>query len=78
MTTYYWLSFCDPDREEGDQFLGAAIVPASNGIEAAVSVAWDLGCNPGGEVVMIELPEGDLSKYAGKLMNRQEAESWAP
>lgn len=26
MTQTWWLSFCDPDKPEGQQFLGAAIV----------------------------------------------------
>lgn len=45
----FWLSFCDPDKEPGSQFLGVVIVEGDNSIDA-VRQAHKLGCNPGGEV----------------------------
>lgn len=45
----FWLSFCDPDKPEGSQFLGACIVEASHFFNA-VPAATVLGINPGGEV----------------------------
>jgi hypothetical protein len=70
---WWWLSFCDVNRPEGDQFLGVAIVDAFNEI-MAVSRAWDLGCNPGGEVMLVAIPPlfVPLERYRHKLLSKQE------
>lgn len=47
---WWWLSFTDPDRPEGQRFLGVAIVDAPDVLGAWVGRAWELGCNPGGQV----------------------------
>lgn len=44
----YWLSFADPGKPEGQQFLGAVIAPCDDFI-AAVAYAHAHGVNPGGE-----------------------------
>jgi hypothetical protein len=54
--SYWWMSFCDPDRPEGDRFLGALIVRANSNHEM-LSRSWALGLNPGGEVAFFEIPE---------------------
>ena len=74
MRNLYYLSFCDPDKPRGEQFLGACIVPASD-IVTAVRVAHLLGCNPGGEV--LGQPCGDGEKlvkdhHIGRLMQKRE------
>ncbi len=46
--TYYWLSFTDPERPEGQRFLGGCIVEAENFL-AATTRAWKLGISPGVE-----------------------------
>ena len=43
----YWLSFADDDR-----LLGVAFVEGMTAIDA-VREAHSLGCNPGGEVMML-------------------------
>lgn len=48
---YWYISFCDPDRPEGEQFLGAAIVKAPS-LHHAITVSHLTGCNPGGEAVV--------------------------
>ena len=53
----WWLSFADPLRPTGQQFLGVVIVDAIGFIEA-VRVTHILGVNPGGEVRGIEKPDG--------------------
>lgn len=53
---WQWLSFADSSRPKGTQFLGVAIVRARDPMEAAM-VATLTGCNPGGEIVMAEIPE---------------------
>lgn len=59
----YWLSFADPHRPKGQQFLGVAIVavaaqPLDQRLEVvdALSTAGVLGCNPGGEVQCVRIP----------------------
>jgi hypothetical protein len=63
----FWLSFGDPDRPKGEQFLDAArakrLVMArfphahsgSEWIAAAGQVAWATGCNPGGQILTIDV-----------------------
>lgn len=57
----WWLSFCDPKRPSGTQFLGACIVGGDN-IAAAARNAHVFGCNPGGEVMGMEVP-GHLAHF---------------
>lgn len=54
----YWLSFCDPAKPAGSQFLGVAIVEATS-VRDAIKTAWAHGCNPGGEVQTVALPPID-------------------
>ena len=71
----WWLSFCDPTKtpppEEqklgGVSFLGACIVPGAH-IGEAVSNAWGLGCNPGGEVAAYPTTAPDAS-WIGRLLS---------
>lgn len=53
---WQWVSFADPDRPAGSQFLGVAIVRAWN-VGHAASVCHASGCNPGGEVMALPVPE---------------------
>ncbi len=59
MTTTFWMSFTDPQRPEGSQFLGVALVDASN-IAEAMTISHTSGCNPGGEIAFVEIPEEDI------------------
>ncbi len=52
----WWCSFCDPDKPHGSQFLGALVIRADSVYEIS-SRAWELGLNPGGEVLMYQIPE---------------------
>jgi hypothetical protein len=65
--TWWYLSFGD---ESG--FLGGCIVPGEN-IAVAAQVAHGRGCNPGGEVLGMPLPPGELDKVPeearGMLLN---------
>lgn len=55
----FWLSFADPDMPKGSQFLGVAIVRASNP-EEAIKECWKMKINPGGQVAFMEI---ELDKY---------------
>jgi hypothetical protein len=58
----WWMSFCDARRPQGEQFLGVCIVRAHNEAEAT-RVAWQLGINPGGEIMFMAIDE----EQAGRL-----------
>lgn len=75
--TLHWLSFCDPDRAKGQQFLGVAIVEARD-FRAAVQIAHRIGCNPGGEVLGYPLADdGPLVPMAfrDRLLSKGEVEA---
>lgn len=75
----WWLSFCDPEKPEGQQFLGVCILFAPD-FGTAVAGASTMGLNPGGEVLGSELPETtevDLA-WMERLLSRAEAEALTP
>lgn len=72
---WFYLSFSDPDRPKGQQFLGATIIEADNCV-FATSKAWKLGLNPGGQVAFVELSDfdptdKDAQKYVHKFVPRE-------
>lgn len=66
---WWWLSFCDPARAQGDQFLGACIVEGRT-IPDAVRQAWRVGSNPGGEVMATAVDAASLSRWGDEWRNR--------
>lgn len=73
----YWLSFCDPDMPKGHAFLGVAIVHAFD-FEGAVQEAWNLGINPGGEVMGFPIPsvvDNLVREDTGRLLSKEKAET---
>lgn len=78
--SYWWMSFCDPKRPKGDQFLGALIVQADSH-QAMLSRSWYLGLNPGGEVVFFEIPKQYNERIPPdwietRLLTREECEAF--
>jgi pseudouridine-5'-phosphate glycosidase len=73
--TLFWLSFADTSRAPGTQLLGVAIVPGAD-FEDAVAQAWQIGCNPGGQVVGLPIPDTFTiaESNVGRLLTRAEAE----
>lgn len=78
----YFLSFCDPAKPKGSQFLGACLVEGIGAEDerddkaGAVRNAWRLKCNPGGEVACQEVPES-MTKHVDaswrhRLLSREE------
>jgi hypothetical protein len=51
---WWWLSFVDAGKPDGQRFLGVAIVEG-HGVASAATRAHELGVNPGGEVRGLEL-----------------------
>ncbi len=77
--SWFWLSFADTRLPTGTQFLGGTIVQASDA-RAAVRVARDVGCNPGGGVqIQYVAPNQPLHVYAvlekwrDRLLSREES-----
>ncbi len=75
---WWWLSFADPARPKGRQFLGAAIVQGAD-IKDAVSRTWSLVVNPGGQIQYVEIPAALLppEDMRGRLLGREDAERLA-
>lgn len=68
---WFWLSYADPERPQGEQFLGIAIVEGVN-MRHATIVASLQGLNPGGECRLWQLP-GELVGFTGRLLTVDEA-----
>ena len=61
----FYLSFCG---DEG--WKGACFVEAADGI-AAAQKSWELGCNPGGQVLMCQVTGSAEDRLPGpEMMNR--------
>lgn len=70
---FWWMSFCDTDLPEGQQFLGVAIVEAP-GFVHAQQKTWALGINPGGEIQAFPV-EGVPAECLDRLLSRAELET---
>lgn len=75
--SWFWLSFADPQRPKGEQFLGATIIEAHS-FDAALRRAWHRGVNPGGEVRGTQLPDDWIKRvpqsYHGRVLTRAECQ----
>lgn len=71
----FYLSFADPDRPKGTQFLGACVIRAESILDAA-NRARDLGANPGGEVMghAIEAKTAALvdERWQNRLLSKED------
>lgn len=73
----HWLSFADPRRPKGSQFLGVALVWA-HGFAEAVDLTHQMGINPGGEVAGSDYEPGELVagvEWWNRLLSAGEAEA---
>jgi hypothetical protein len=70
--SWWWLSFVDVSAAP-HRFLGVAIVRATNEI-TAVREAHRLGCNPGGEVGTMRIPDEGVppAGWRERLLSREE------
>lgn len=71
---WFWLSFCDPEKTPGEQFLGVSIVEAPD-MATAPLTAWYMGCNPGGEIRISEFPAGmtPLEDHTYRILTKPES-----
>lgn len=74
----WYLSFADPERPEGTQFLGAVMTFQAD-FEAAVRWTRKRGINPGGEVAAWELRDGApfLEQYLDRLLSKNDLQEMA-
>lgn len=70
---FWYMSFCDAELPQGQQFLGGCFVAAKT-LSGALTVSHTLKCNPGGEVKFHELPPGMKlpSKWLARLLSKDE------
>ena len=66
----FWMSFCDINRPEGEQFLGVVIMQGKDLI-GAVQESHKLGINPGGEIKLFETDPVRADHMNRLLSNRQ-------
>lgn len=78
---WFYLSFADPRRPKGTQWLGGCYVEVTakgeDGMRAALITSHVHRINPGGEVQITELPKGLIDRVAAprnrwRLLNREE------
>ena len=75
---WWWLSFCDPDRPAGDRFVGGCFVQGRD-VGCAVRRAWQLGCNPDGEVAGLpfsdEAMDGIGPEWRERLLSDEDVDA---
>lgn len=78
MTKLFWLSFADPDKPSGSQFLGVVVIRAAS-YPLAVHETHRLGINPGGEVLGVELDAQAAENAAlprNRILTREECDTF--
>lgn len=77
-SNWWWLSFVDHDKPEGNKFLGVVIIEGETIIDA-VRHAWDLNINPGGEVLagQLEMIDTIPPEFRERLLSKEDAETLA-
>ena len=70
---WYWLSYCDPAKPAGEQFLGVCVVKA-RGPLTAVLECNRLKINPKGDVQATPVGQHDPGGFANKLLNKKGVE----
>ena len=75
---WWWLSFCDVTKPEGQQFIGACLVKATGFLGATIE-ARRLKCNPGGEVQgmgPMPLEANPAKEFTERLLTKAEVEEF--
>jgi hypothetical protein len=75
----WWLSFADPEKPQGQQFLGGLITQART-FPAALTRSWAIGVNPGGEVAYRgPIPASYIGpQWRDRLLTKEEVMSVPP
>lgn len=67
---YWYLSFADPSKPRGKQWLGGCYVKGDD-IRQAMLRAWEAGCNPGGQIYGIPV-ENPGDAFVDRLLNKEQ------
>lgn len=67
---FWWLSFCDPTKPEGTQFLGVVVAGPARRRTQAIALTHKLKINPGGEVATVSIPSNFLRVIPDRWRNR--------
>jgi hypothetical protein len=68
---WYYLSFADPNKPKGTQFLGAIVIEASDAKDAIWRTHL-IGENPGGEVMTWEIDILPPEEYRARLLSLED------
>ena len=70
MNKYLWMSFCDPLKQKGTQFLGVVLTKELI-LANAIDYLWEIDVNPGGEISAIEFESDDdfIKSKVDRLLN---------
>ena len=69
---WFWLSFADPDKPKGEQYLGVVIVQGINPRDAHMR-SHELGLNPGGEMIAMRMDHEPDEQYVNRILTEAEA-----
>jgi len=73
----YYMSFCDPDKPEGKQYLGSIIIDGAD-VKDALKNSRIFSINPGGEVMFIDITKVTdkiKSTHKYRLLNEEEVDN---
>lgn len=65
----WWMSFADPTKPRGSQFLGVVILEVPVGV-MPIQHSWDEKLNPGGEIAFAEIEGEHQATYRKEFRNR--------
>lgn len=67
--THWWMSFCDPDRPAGQQFLGVVLIDDAPDEATALTLSHVSGANPGGACAMVGWQENEAPEDAARAFD---------
>ncbi len=66
----FWMSFCDSNKQSGQQFLGVIIGQGTN-LRDAVIRTHKIGINPGGEIISCKFDDGKVKhEHLDRLLTK--------
>lgn len=67
-----WLSFCDPEKPKGSQFLGVIVINAL-GLSDAILKTHALGINPNGAILSLMMDDDEIKpEHFNKLLSAKQ------
>ena len=67
-----WLSFCDPDKPKGSQFLGVIVIRAL-GLSDAILKTHSMGINPNGQIMSYVMDDDEIKpEHFNQLLSAEQ------